>query len=161
MIPPQRVVPGFSFGRSVEPRLCPLRAAGVGSSDSIAVARLPVGALRALEIHCGTTKVGFFNQDWHAAAHAGERYIPSILLLPQQLSIFESLCKIRSFKHMTSAREIRSLVMAAKVGPQLDQLKALRGRLADAIEDEKYRPREMAELARLLFDVMREIARYE
>jgi hypothetical protein len=62
---------------------------------------------------------------------------------------------------MTSAREIRSLVMAAKVGPQLDQLKALRGRLADAIEDEKYRPREMAELARLLLDVMREIARYE
>jgi len=60
MIPPQRVVLGFSFGRSVEPRLCPLRAAGVGSSDSIAVARLPVGALRALEIHCGTTKVGFF-----------------------------------------------------------------------------------------------------
>ena len=51
--------------------------------------------------------------------------------------------------------------MAAKVGPQLDQLKALRGRLADAIEDEKYRPREMAELARLLLDVMREIARYE
>jgi len=62
---------------------------------------------------------------------------------------------------MTSAREIRSLVMAPKVGPQLDQLKALRGRLADAIEDEKYRPREMAELARLLLEVMREIARYE
>jgi hypothetical protein len=129
MIPPQRVVLGFSFGRSVEPRLCPLRTAGVGSSDSIAVARLPVGALRGLEINCGTTQGGVFNQDWHAA-HAGERYIPSILLLSQQLSIFESLCKIRSFKHMTAAREIRSLVMTAKVGSQLDQLKALRGRLA-------------------------------
>jgi hypothetical protein len=65
-------------------------------------------------------------------------------------------------KHMASrVKEIRSLVQAAATGSQVDQLKALRNRLAAAIEDEKTRPREMAELSRLMLDVMKEITRYE
>ena len=43
-------------------------------------------------------------------------------------------------------REIRSLVQAAATGSQLDQLKALRNRLAVVIEDEKTRPRRDAHL---------------